>query len=96
MICRKCRSEIPPEDVIEEVIRLVAAADRAKQKERVGPTPKKVTRRFLIEWLTTWRADHGVSDSGRPLKNRSTAQLQKLYEQAVAGGNYRVGRSWKE
>jgi hypothetical protein len=96
MICRKCRCEIPPEDVIEEVIRLVAAADRTKQKERVGPTPKKVTRRFLIEWLTTWRADHGVADSGRPLKNRSTAQLQKLYEQVVAGGNYRVGRNWKE
>ena len=86
MICRKCGSEIPPEDLIEEVIRLVTGADRTRQRARVGPTPKKVTRRFLIEWLTTWRADHGVSDAGRPLKNRSTAQLQKLYEQARAGG----------
>ncbi len=94
MICRKCKSEVPPEDIIEEVIRLVSLAQRVKQRERSGPVRQKITRQFLFEWLATWRSDQGIEDTSRPLKNRGTTQLQRMYEQALKGRNYRLGRRW--
>jgi hypothetical protein len=53
-------------------------------------------RKHLIGWLENWRRENGVGDSGRPLRNRSLAQLRTMYDQAQAGKSYRAGRRWTQ
>ena len=86
MVCRHCKKQIPADDLIAalEKLSLISPVDRVR-----------LTRQFLIEWLTAWRKEHGKPGTDRALKNRSTAQLRKMYEQAVAGETYRVGRRWR-
>jgi hypothetical protein len=52
------------------------------------------SRRYLIAWLTAWRKENGLADSGRRISNRSLPQLQKMYEEAQRGKQYRAGRRW--
>ena len=51
--------------------------------KEIGDTveePAEMSRQELITWLTTWRKDNGLENSGRPLSNRSLPQLRKMYE----------------
>jgi hypothetical protein len=55
-------------------------------------------REALISSLAGWRAEHGVSDPQRYLRNRSTDQLRKMYSQVHQAGTvtrYQMGRRWK-
>jgi hypothetical protein len=92
MNCRHCQREIPPEDIAHEISRLLGLAREAAAPRGPGD------RQGLVNWLTAWRAQRGVTDADRPLKNRSTEQLWKMYEQATAdsGTTYRLGRRWKK
>ena len=56
--------------------------------------PAVGSRQYLIAWLTAWRKENGLGDSGRPISNRSLPQLQKMYDEAQRGKLYRAGRRW--
>ena len=54
-----------------------------------------VAREDLIAAITQWRVEHGIiTGPQRYLRNRSTAQLQKMYDQIRRGSTSRLGRTW--
>ena len=56
--------------------------------------PAVGSRQYLIAWLTAWRKGNGLEGSGRPISNRSLPQLQKMFEEAQSGKQYRARRRW--
>jgi hypothetical protein len=52
-------------------------------------------RQYLVAWLSEWRKQNGIGDSGRSLSNRSLSQLERMFKQAQSGErSYRSGRRW--
>jgi hypothetical protein len=80
-----------PEEILEEA--LTQYLQHGAVTVRMSAS---LSREDLIVALTQWRQEKGIQVPQRYLRNRSTGQLRKMYDQVQAGSTYRLGRSWTE
>lgn len=83
------QSDRSPEEILEQ-----ALTQYLQHEAAAVHSSALLSREDLIVALTQWRVGKGIEVPQRYLRNRSTGQLRKMYDQIQAGSTYRLGRRW--